>query len=154
MGHVPKLVIWAFLFLILPGKDSFFVHEMKLYQIVYRFLSICVEGLYDLHTSKHKLAYILTQKASSLGLLERTFLCLLLCDDVSLSWNLQFFPVFKFLFRHLGPKILQGKMEGFVILVTVQNVPFHEVLLLKKCRTWRLLTVVTLTSLMGEKIVD
>ena len=116
IGHVPKLMISVFLFFMLLGKESFFfffffswIHEMKLYQILYCFLSFYLKGVYDIHAGKHKHAHTITQEASSLGFQERTFICLLLCDDISLSRILQFFPVFKFLFRDLGHQILQGK---------------------------------------------
>lgn len=70
---------------------------------------------------------------------------------VSLSQSLKFFPVFESLFRHMSHQILQGKMEGSVILGNVLNVPFHEALFLNKCRNWRLQTTMLLTNLRGNR---
>ena len=108
----PKINDIGFSVFYVAWKGVFFfswIHEMKLYQILYCFLSFYLKGVYDIHAGKHKHAHTITQEASSLGFQERTFICLLLCDDISLSRILQFFPVFKFLFRDLGHQILQGK---------------------------------------------
>ena len=53
------------------------IHEIKVYQILYCFLSFYLKGVYDIHAGKHKHAPTLTQEASSLGFQERTFICLL-----------------------------------------------------------------------------
>ena len=74
-------MISVFLFFVLLGKESFFffswIHEIKVYQILYCFLSFYLKGVYDIHAGKHKHAPTSTQEASSLGFQERTFICLL-----------------------------------------------------------------------------
>ena len=128
-----------------------FVHGMKFYQLLYCFLSFYLEGVYDTHTGKHKYACTSTQETWSLGFQRKDIYMFIVMQYVSLSQSLKFFPVFESLFRHMSHQILQGKMEGSVILGNVLNVPFHEALFLNKCRNWRLQTAVLLTNLRGNR---